>query len=64
MKKFSWKGKLVIASIIIVLIILIIVGIKYLPIWSTIEAIFTMIIGFFFGWMGRAKKESKDETEN
>lgn len=53
MKNLSWKGKLIIAAVIIVLVILIIVGIKYLPIWSTIEAVVMFAAGFFLGWMAK-----------
>lgn len=53
MKNLSWKGKLIIAAVIIVLVILIIVGIKYLPIWSTIEAVVMFTAGFFLGWMAK-----------
>lgn len=68
MKNLTWKGKLIIGAVILAMIILIIIGIAYLPVWSTIEAFIMLVIGFFFGWMLRAKKESnpaiKDEVEN
>lgn len=64
MNKLTLKGKIIIACIIVVMIIMIIVGIKYLPIWSTIEAFLMLGIGFFFGWMLRAKKLNKTKNND
>ena len=60
MNKLTLKGKIIIICVIVIMIVLIIVGIKYLPIWSTIEAVLMLIVGFFFGWMLRAKRLSKN----
>ena len=65
MRNLTWKGKLTIGAVILAIVILIIVGIAYLPVWSTIEAFIMFIAGAFLGWMGRARKESKsDETKD
>lgn len=61
MKNLTWKGKLIIAAVIIALVILIIVGIKYLPIWSTIEAVVMFASGFFLGWMAKKLNILKKE---
>ena len=61
MKNLTWKGKLIIAAVIIVLVILIIVGIKYLPIWSTIEAVIMFVSGFFLGWIAKKLSIIKKE---
>jgi len=61
MNNLTWKGKLIIAAVIIVLVILIIVGIKCLPIWSTIEAVIMFASGFFLGWMAKKLSIIKKE---
>jgi len=55
----SKKGKWIAGAVILLVVILIIIGIAYLPVWSTIEAFIMLVIGTVCGWMGRARKESK-----
>lgn len=51
MSKLSKKGKIIVAIVMLVILILFVVGIFVLPIYGTIEAVILFIGGIFFGWL-------------
>lgn len=46
----SNKGKWIAAAIIVLVAVLVIIGIAYLPVWSTLMSLFTLILGGVGGW--------------
>ena len=63
MNRLSKRGKITVAIVAAVLLILFTVGIFVLPIYGTIEAVLLFIGGIFFGWLLKSTgiiKEIKD----
>lgn len=63
LKNLSKKAKWILAAVAVVIVILLIVGVKYLPIWSTIEAIVMLIVGGVTGWFLKSKKDAISPKE-
>lgn len=63
LKNLSKKAKWILAAVAVVIVILLIVGVKYLPIWSTIEAIVMLIVGGVTGWFLKSKKDDISPKE-